>query len=152
MALSAGNAILWSDIQSVINNINAARSRFGLGNGSVSGGGQGATAKASTIQQMFNNLYALNGRTYGTATAYVTYTAMPGAGSLIQVGPINNMNNVANNLKNYCTANYSANYSSNFSNFSNYNSNYSDYGDYGSNDSKDYSFDSDYNIDFSSFR
>ena len=144
MALSAGNAILWSDIQSVINNINAARSRFGLGNGSVSGGGQGATAKASTIQQMFNNLYALNGRTYGTATAYVTYTAMPGAGSLIQVDPINNMNNVANNLKNYCTANYSANYS----NFSNY----SDYSDYGSNDSKDYSFDSDYNIDFSSFR
>lgn len=145
MALSAGNTILWSDIQNVINNINAARSHFGLGNGSVSGGGYGATAKASTIQEMFNNLYALNGRGWGTATAYVTYAAMPGVGSLIQADPITNMNNIANNLRNYCTSNFGSNFGSNFSN---YNDDSRDF----FNDNSDYSHDSDYNIDFSSFR
>ena len=62
MSLATGSKILWSDISAILTNVNTARSHAGLSSYTLSGG-QGVSAKADQITNLYNALYACNGIT-----------------------------------------------------------------------------------------
>ena len=64
MALLQGSTIQWNDIANLLSEINIVRNKLTLNNSSISGGGIGNTAKASTINDLWNALFACNGVNY----------------------------------------------------------------------------------------
>ena len=120
MALSQYTPIQWNDIANLLSEINIVRNKLSLNTTSVSGGGVGNTAKASTINDLWNALFACNGINYPVfsfngltsfETVFVNQINLPNKGELIKLQPIfaiqDELNKVkALNTSGFCTSSF----------------------------------------------
>ena len=169
MALLQGSTIQWNDIANLLSEINIVRNKLALNNSSISGGGIGNTAKASTINDLWNALFACNGVNYPVfsfngitsfETVFVNQIPLPNKGELIKLQPIFAIQDELNKIKalntsGFCTSNFGVcNFNPNTSCFGFYfDSNTSCFG-FCSFDASDFSFSCPFNpntSDFSNF-
>ena len=115
MALATGFTILWSDINTVLANVNAARSKCGFGAASISGG-VGTYAKASNVSDLYNALKTCNGKVFPASggTVFVASITMPAVGSLITPVALNAINNEAKRIAAMNSANFGFGFNSSF--------------------------------------
>ena len=103
MALQTGSIISWSDIQAVLDNVNSVRAKISFPPTSAADidGGQGVFATASTIRELYDALFAMNGFTLPAQGGKVSVNSvgLPKKGDLMKPKPIIDINNEANRLK-----------------------------------------------------
>lgn len=166
MALLQGSTIQWNDIANLLSEINIVRNKLALNNSSISGGGIGNTAKASTINDLWNALFSCNGVNYPVfsfngitsfETVFVNQIPLPNKGELIKLQPIFAIQDELNKIKalntsEFCTSNFGVcNFNPNTSCFGFYfNSNTSCFG-FCSFDASDFSFSCPFNPNTSNF-
>ena len=117
MALSAGNIVLWSDINAVLSNVNQARAKIGLGATSISGGGVGTYTRNQNIVDLYNGLRAMNGFKLPAqgGTISVSIPAAPGVGTYLTASQLVAINNEANRIKSgYHFSGFNSSFNSNF--------------------------------------
>lgn len=103
MALSTGNAALWSDISAVYSSLRTVQSEHSLTQTALPSL-QGSTILASTITTLNNAINALNSEKHLTVS---TGVANPTVGALIKADIISTMKSKVDGLKGVCHFNFS---------------------------------------------
>lgn len=102
MAFSAGNTVSWSDVQTLYNNLNAAKTHIGQSTVSVPGN-PGFTVP-STVTNLKNAIESCKSNGYVGNTA-LTGITVPSSGALLYPDIFNKMNNTIAAIKNTCLHN-----------------------------------------------
>ena len=111
MSLSAGNIVSWSDIQSIYNNLNTAKTY--LSQTQVTVPSNPGLTVPSTVQSLKDSIESCKSNSYvNAAGSYLTNVTTPGTGTLLYPGIFEQMNDTINKIKNTCLHN-SAHFTSN---------------------------------------
>ena len=111
MALSAGNKVVWSDIQTIYNNLNTARQHCSIATVTVPGN-PGQTVP-STVQSLKDAIEACRSNSYvSSAGTWRTDVTVPSRGSLLYSDIFTRMSTTVENIRRTCMHN-SANFSGN---------------------------------------
>ena len=111
MALSAGNKVVWSDIQTIYNNLNTARQHCSIATVTVPSN-PGKTVP-STVQSLKDAIEACRSNSYvSRAGTWSTGVTVPSRGSLLYSDIFTRMSTTVENIRRTCMHN-SANFSGN---------------------------------------
>ena len=100
MALSAGNAAIWSDITAIYNRINTARGQHSMGNISVPNN-QNATMTVAQMTALKSAMDTLHNESHLRSVSISSVT-VPGAGTLISPGFINTISSNISRMTGVC--------------------------------------------------
>lgn len=104
MALSSGNKVLWSDIQTIYNNLNSAKSRLSQSAVAVPAN-PGSTIPAQ-VSALKTAIESCNANSYiNAAGTHVTGITVPGSGTLLYPGIFNTMQDTITKINNTCLHN-----------------------------------------------
>lgn len=112
MAISSGDTLSWSDIETLYTNLNTARQKFGFTTVTVPG--NPGLAKPSSISDLDSVVNAMASNKYLTSTA-VTGVTVPRAGSLIYPLEFARIRTTIDNINNACA--FDAGFNSNNNGF-----------------------------------